>query len=45
MPLPHDFDGDGTTEFGLFRCKNGAWYLGSKIEFGAKEDIPLTRGR
>ena len=45
VPVIGDFDCDGSPEFGLFRCVNGVWYLGSKIEFGAKEDIPLARGR
>jgi len=44
VPLPRDLDCDGSLEFGLFRCVNGAWYLDSKIEFGGEEDISLNRG-
>jgi len=43
-PAPFDFDGDGRTDFGVFRPSNGTWYLNRStagafaVQFGLSSD-------
>jgi hypothetical protein len=40
---PLDFDGDGVSDFGVFRPSNGVWYVSGRftLHFGTAGDIPV----
>ena len=49
IPQQGDYDGDGTTDIGVFRQSNGVWYVIESstrqfraVKWGEPEDIPIT---
>jgi hypothetical protein len=41
--VPGDYDGDGDTEYGVFRPSNGIWFVegGPTVAWGTSGDIPV----
>jgi len=43
LPVPGDYDGNGTTDIAVFRPSTGVWYVrnGATVAWGASGDRPL----
>jgi len=43
LPVPGDYDGDGTTDIAIFRPSNGKWYVmgSAPASWGTAGDIPM----
>jgi hypothetical protein len=45
IPVPGDYDGNGTTDLAIWQPMSGLWYIygGGAIQFGMTGDVPLVR--
>ena len=45
MPLSRDWDGDGKTEFTVYRPRSGMWFTSSAdfVQFQWGQDVDLAR--
>ena len=47
IPVPGDYDGDGTADPAVFRPSNNSWFLQQttdgfeQVQFGIENDIPI----
>jgi hypothetical protein len=43
LPLPGDYNGDGTGDFAVWRASNAGWYIKGQplVMFGQKGDVPV----
>ncbi len=43
MPVPGDYNGDGTTDVAVFRPSTGMWYVmgGTAVSWGVSGDVPV----
>jgi hypothetical protein len=45
LPVPGDFDGNGTFDVAVYRPSSGVWYVrnGATVQWGVAGDIPASR--